>query len=275
MSKFVVVTLPEEKNAYEALHALQGLHAEGSLTMYGTSVVHRDASGKLSILKRDDLGPIGVGLGMLVGGLVGLFGGPAGAVLGATAGATAGGIRDLLQLDLSEEFLDAIERELAPGKFAVVAEISEDWAAPLDTRMAELRGKVVREEREAFRDDLIEKRVNTWKAELGRRRVEHAQHKAERAGTKAEAMMEKLFTEEIEDQRRRLESIADNAERRLDCARQELDAKIEALLAQASGATPAVRKRIEQRMADLRDEFAEREQKLTRAGELTRQALHA
>ncbi len=38
-------------------------------------------------------------------------------------------------------------------------------------------------------------------------------------------------------------------------------------------AKPEVRRRIEQRMTDLRNEFAEREQKLTRATELTRQAL--
>lgn len=32
-----------------ALHALQELHADGSLTLYGADAVQRDAAGKLSI----------------------------------------------------------------------------------------------------------------------------------------------------------------------------------------------------------------------------------
>jgi len=48
---------------------------------------------------------------------------------------------------------------------------------------------------------------------------------------------------------------------------------MDALLAPTSGATPEVRDHIHQRIADLRAELAEREKKLRRAQELTRQAL--
>jgi len=51
MSEFAVVIFHDERKAYEGLHALQELHAEGSLTVYGTTVVQRDASGKLSIVQ--------------------------------------------------------------------------------------------------------------------------------------------------------------------------------------------------------------------------------
>jgi uncharacterized membrane protein len=277
MSKFAVMVFPDEKKAYEGLHVLQELHAEGSLTLWGTDVLRRDAEGRISIVKRDDQGPLGTGLGTLAGGLVGLFGGPVGAVVGMAVGATAGGVGDLVHLGVSEEFLAAVERDLAPGKFAVIAEISEEWVIPLDSRMEELGAKVVREDRLAFAEDALEKRVNAGKARLAQLKAEHAQRKAERskerAGTKAEAMMQKLLTEEIEDERRKLENIAEKSEQRLDSAKQELAAKIEALRAQASGANPEVRNRIEQRIADVRNEFAEREQKLERARELTQQAL--
>ncbi len=277
MSKFAVMVFEDEKKAYEGLHALQRLHAEGSLTVWGTDVLQRDADGRITIVKRDDEGPLGTGLGALAGGLVGLFGGPIGAAIGATLGAAAGGVGDLVHLGVSEEFLTAVERDVAPGKFAVIAEIDEEWVVPLDSRMEELGAKVVREDRLAFAEDALEKRVNARKARLAQLKAEHARRKAERAkeraGTKAEAMMQKLLTEEIEDERRKIESIAEKSEKRLDSAKQELAAKIDALLAQASGASPEIRNRIEQRMADVRNEFAEREQKLNRARELTRQAL--
>lgn len=277
MSKFAVVVFEDEKKAYEGLRALEELHAEGSLTLWGTDVLRRDAEGGVSIVKRDDRGPLGTGLGTLAGGLVGLFGGPVGAVVGMAVGATAGGVGDLVHLDVSEEFLAAVERELAPGKFAVIAEIDEEWVVPLDSRMEKLGTKVVREDRLAFAEDALEKRVNTRKARLVQLKAEHAQRKAERAreraGSKAETMLQTLLTEEIEDERRKLESIAAKSEKRLDSAKQELAAKLETLRAQASGANPEVRTRIEQRIVDVRNEFAEREQKLNRARELTRQAL--
>jgi len=277
MSTFAVTVFPEEKKAYEALRALQELHAEGSVTVWGTDVLQRGEDGRISIVKRDDAGPVGTGLGALTGGLVGLFGGPVGGAIGVAVGAVAGSARDLVHVGVSDEFLQTIERELAPGKFAVVAEISEEWVVPLDTRMEALGAKVVREDRVTFEEDLIEKRVNAQKAHLAQLRSAHAQRREERAraraGSKAEAMMQKLVDEQIDAERQKLESLAEKSEKKLDGAKKELNAKIEALLAQASGATPEVRSRIEQRMSDIRGEFADREQKLQRARELTRQAL--
>ncbi len=277
MSKFAVVVFEDEKKAYEGLHALQELHAEGSLTVYGTDVLQRDADGRLAILKRDDHGPVRSGLGALAGGLVGLFGGPVGAAVGVTVGLTAGAMGDLLHMGVSEEFLISVERDLAPGKFALIAEISEEWVTPLDARMEALGAKVVREDRQVFLEDVLEKRASARKAELAQLKAERAERKAERAaeraGAKAEEMMQKLLTYEIEDRRLKLEGIAEKAEKRLESAKQELDAKIEALRAQASGAKPEVRSRIERRTAEMRNDFAEREQKLERAKALTRQAL--
>jgi len=278
MSKFALMVFADEKKAYEGVHALEQLHAEGSVTVWGIDVLEREAGGRIRIAMRDDEGPLGTGVGALAGGLVGLFGGLVGAVVGAAVGAAAGEVRDRVHLDVSDEFLAAVERELAPGKFAVIAEISEDWIVPLDTRMEALGAKVVREDRVEFAEDALEKRVNARKARLAQLRAEKAGRKAERAreraSTKAEAMMQTLLTEEIEDERRKLESIAGKSEKRLDSARKELNAKVEALLAQASGATPEVRSRIERRIDEVRSEFAEREQKLERARDLTRQALN-
>jgi hypothetical protein len=78
-------------------------------------------------------------------------------------------------------FVQEVQRDLKPGTFAVVAEVSEEWTAPLDTRMEAVGGTVARERRWDFIDDLIEKRTNARKAEF-------AEWKAERAGAKAQRM---------------------------------------------------------------------------------------
>jgi len=276
MNKFAVIVFSDEKQAYEGLHALQQLHAEGTLTVYGTGVVERGADGAIRILKRNDQGPIGLGVGALVGGLVGLFGGPLGAAVGAAVGGMAGGLRDELHSIMSDDFLDRVEQTLAPGKFAVTAEISEQWVAPLDLRMAELGGKVVREERDALAVDLLEQRMNARRAALAQRKAERARAKAEeaaqRAGSQA-AAMEALLASEIEDARWALTSMVNAAERRVDQMEQELNAKVTALEAQAAGAKPWVRSYVDARIAEMRKEYAERKQKLTRANELTREAL--
>ncbi len=275
MSEFAVIVFSDEK-AYEGLHALQQLHAEGTLTVHGTGVVERGADGAIRILKRNDQGPIGLGVGALVGGLVGLFGGPLGAAVGAAVGVMAGGLRDELHSIMSDEFLDRVEQTLAPGKFAVIAEISEKWVAPLDLRMAELGGKVVREERHTLAVDLLEQRMKARREALAQHKAERARAKAEeaaqRAGSEA-AAIETSLESEIEDARWALTSMVNAAERRVDQMEQELNSKVTALEKQAAGAKPWVRSYVDARLAELRKEYAERKQKLTKANELTREAL--
>ena len=94
MSKFVVVTFPNEAKAYEGTRALKELHAEASLTLYGMAVVTKGADGKLTVKEAADPGPLGMGVGALVGGLTGLLGGPAGAAMGIGVGALIGRAAD-------------------------------------------------------------------------------------------------------------------------------------------------------------------------------------
>jgi hypothetical protein len=71
---------------------------------------------------------------------------------------------------LQSDFHGAVERELALGAFAVIAEISEDTS--LDARMEELGGRVFYEWWEDFIDDLLEERTSVRRAELAARRAE-------------------------------------------------------------------------------------------------------
>jgi hypothetical protein len=69
--------------------------------------------------------------------------------------------------------------------------------------------------------------------------------------------------------------MADKARTKLEERKAELNSKLEALQVQAAKATPAVRSRIDQRIAALRQDFQGREEKLRRAYELSTEAIKA
>jgi len=267
MNKFVVVVFPDEAKAYEGAREFQEIDRAGSATVFGTVVVKREANGTLTVKQRSDSGPLGLGVGALTGGLIGLFGGPVGMAIGLAAGSVAGSWRDYIHADVSDEFLDTVQSDLTPGKFAVIAEVSEDWVVPIDVRMEALGGKVTREGREDFTDDLMERRVGALKAEL-------AERKAERAGSKAQKMERKLETN-VASTQARLQRTAEKARQRLDHTKQEMEAKVQKLEEQAAKATPEIKGRIQQRITELRTEYDGREQKLNRAYQLAQEALRA
>jgi len=265
MSKFIVITFPEEAKASAAVSALQELHNEGSITLYGTLVVERGADGKLVTKQRTPEAAIGAGLGSLLGALVGAFGGPAGAAIGLVAGRGAGGLGGFVHTQVSDEFIEDVSQDLKSGMFAVLAEISEQWTAPVDRRMEGLGGKVQREYRGDVIDDIIEKRAEARRAWLDEK-------KAVRQTQKAESMAAKL-DQEIADARDKLERAADKARRSLNETKQELSEKLKTLEDQAAKAKPDVKAQLDQRIKDLRQEFGEREKKLSHAWDVAQEAL--
>ena len=47
--KMMVVIFDDEKKAYEGIKALKDLHAEGSITLYASAVIAKEADGKLTV----------------------------------------------------------------------------------------------------------------------------------------------------------------------------------------------------------------------------------
>lgn len=265
MSKFVVVVLPDEKKAYEALHAIKSLDAEGTVTFYGAAIVARKPDGTLDVKQAVDDGPLGMATGTLVGGLVGLLAGPAGAAVGLTAGALAGGVRDIFHAGVSEDFVDKVTRELDPGKYALIAEVSEDWVAPIDMKMESLGGKVMREYRDEFVDEMLANRAEAARTELQQRKAELSSKFAEKYGNK----LQKRLDETKQD----LRKTATKARERLDLKKKEINAKLTALQAQAAKSKADTKARIDKTIVDIRTDMAAREQKLNQAAELIDQAL--
>jgi len=146
MSKFVVVIFSDEAGVHQGTQALEKLHAEGGITLYASAVVARGSDGKLAVQKITNDGLGGTTVGALIGGLAGLPAGPLAAMIGAAGGAIIGMSADVINRRADTEFVDRVSRELAPGRTAVVAEVADEGAIPLEALMAEIGGTVVRQE---------------------------------------------------------------------------------------------------------------------------------
>ena len=139
MRKISLVVFRDETAAFRALHALEVLHREGSISVYAAAVVELDESGALSVRKRSRVVPLGGGLGAFVGGS-------------------------------RREPLEFVVRQLAPRAIAMIAEIDE-WGRAIDGRIQMLGGKVVCEWWREVADDALEQRT--------RRNAEHAARRFE------------------------------------------------------------------------------------------------
>ena len=180
MDRMLVVVFDTEPKAYEGKKALNQLDAEGSIVVYACAVVGKNADGTTTVKQSDDPGPLGTLIGTAVGSLIGLLGGPVGLAVGAAAGLVSGGTVDLHNAGIGEDFVDDVKQQLQPGKFAVVAEIQEDWTTPVDTRMEAIGGKVFRRALSEVKHTLHEENVTAMKADLAQMKAEQAKAHADR-----------------------------------------------------------------------------------------------
>jgi uncharacterized membrane protein len=264
MNKFVVVIFSDEAGAYAGTRALKELDAEGSLTLYGMTVVAKDAGGKLSVKAAADQGPLGTAVGALAGGLIGLLGGPVGAAIGFGSGTLLGSSFDLFNLGVGASFVDEVSQKLKPGKTAVVAEVDEEWVTPLETRMEAIGGLVVRQSRADVEDEQYQKEVSALKAELAQLKAEAAQAREE---TRAK------LNARIDQAQTKLQEASGRAQAWMDRQRQETEAKVQALQARAAREKAEARAKTEQRITELRADHERRSAKMKQSLALAKEAL--
>jgi len=266
MSKFVVVILSKEDQAYEAVRAIKELHDEGSISLYGFAVVAKDLDGTISIKQEADTGPLGAAVGAIVGGLVGMLGGPIGTVVGMAGGAMIGGFGRLFNLGLGSEFVEKTSTELVPGKIAIVAEVDESWESPLDTRMKALHATVLRSWRSDIEDERMSADVARWKGEF-----ESLKAELDHAGAAAKASLKGR----MDHAKSEFDAAQAKAKVRVDVLNKELQAKITTLEAQFASNKHAVKDKLEQRIAALRASYNARAAKFSQAWDLTKEGLAA
>ncbi|HUO89101.1 MAG TPA: DUF1269 domain-containing protein [Rhizomicrobium sp.] len=260
------MVFPNETKAYEGKRALSDLHAEGSITVYGSAVIAKEKDGKIAIKESADSGPLGMGVGALVGGLVGLLGGPVGMALGMEAGLIVGAFADLANAGVGADFVDAVSAKLKPGTTALVAEIAEDWVTPLDVRMEAIGGEVIRKWRYDFEDEQEERAIKEDQAELARLKEEWKQASAERKAK---------LKSRVDEAQAKLDKAVKHAQDRMHQVEQQGEAKIKELQAQAAKARGDAKAKIDARIAETRADYQRRAALLKQAGELTKQAFAA
>lgn len=263
MNKMIVTIFNDESRAYEGVKALTELHAEGSLTLYATAVIAKDAKGVVSVKQAADQGPLGMALGFATGSLIGLLAGPVGLAIGATVGTIGGSVYDIAQLGVGEDFLTEVSQYLSPGKVAVVAEIDEEWVTPLDTRMEQLGGIVFRRVRAEFIDAQIEREIAADKAEIAKLKAEYNQAVGEaKANLRAK----------LDDAQNRLQARRDLLNERIEAIKREGEAKIKSLQEQAAQAKGEMKAKLEKRIAEERADHQLRVEKLSKAWQLVKEA---
>jgi uncharacterized membrane protein len=253
MEKMLVVVFDDEPKAYEGSQALKQLDAEGSITIHAESVIKKNADGTVTVKQVDDGFPIGTLGGTAIGSLLGLLGGPVGLVIGAGAGALAGGIGDLNVAGVDAEFLNDVAAKLTAGKCGVVADVSEEWVTPVDTRMEALGGTVLRAARKSVEDEQRARDVAALRAEIDQLKAEHARARADRQA-KLQAQIDQLNA--------KLQAKLNQAKQRSEQIKSETEAKVQALQKKAEKAQGDMKATLDTRVKQIRGDYEESQAKL-------------
>lgn len=263
MDKLLVAVFDTEAAAYDGVKALEDLNSTGEITLYADAVIAKDSSGKVE-MKRQPRGGLATVFGTVVGGLVGLLGGPVGAYAGAAAGAAGGAMVDLTRYGLGYDFVKEVSTDLIPGKSAVLAEIDETWAVPVDTRLGQLGGVVFRRPTSEAVEDQLDREAEEIDAEMNALDAELS-----RANAETRAALEK----QRDHTKQRAEALRSRVQQNLDSAKSEMEAKVQALQQQMQHANAERKAEIEKRIADVKADYESRRQKLEQARPLIKEAL--
>jgi uncharacterized membrane protein len=246
MEKMLVVVFDGESKAYEGSRALNQLDSEGSITIHAETVVTKNNDGRVTVKQTEGDFPIRTISGTAIGSLVGLLGGPAGLAVGALTGTMAGNLADLFVAGVDSDFLSEVSNVLTPGKYAIVADISEEWVTPVDTRMEGLNGVVFRTPRKSFEDAQRASDLAELRAEIDQLKAEHARAKAERKA-KLQAQIDALNT--------RLQAKLQQAKQRSEQIKSETEAKVQALQKKAAKAQGDAKAAIDARVTEIRKKY--------------------
>src|SRR5271157_4448029 len=231
MDRMLVVVFDTEPEAYVGKKTLYQLDDEGSIAVYGDAVIYKKADGTATVKQSNDPAPLGTLLGTSLGSLIGLLGGPVGLAIGASAGLLGGSIADLNNARIGADFVDDVTKELVPGKYAVVAEIQEEWTTPVDLRMESIGGKVFRRTLSNVRHTVNEEENDAINADLAQLKAEHA---------KAHADRKAKLQEKINQLDSKIQAQLQKAKDRREAAERQAQAKVQVLKAKATAAKAKV-----------------------------------
>jgi uncharacterized membrane protein len=161
MRNFITAVFDSKATAYEALHALWQLDRSADITLHGTAVVHRDASGHFQVDTKETHPALATAFGVGIGALLGALAGPvglavgvaAGASIGAATGAVVGVAADVMRADTRDTAESEAAAAIESGQSAVIADVSEYWSSAVETLIQRLGGRLYRRTKSAVRVD--------------------------------------------------------------------------------------------------------------------------
>ena len=256
MGKLIVIVFDEQSKAQAGLQALRELDRDGEISVFEVWTVVKEPNGSVRVVENpDDMDFPVIGVSSLTGTALGALGGPVGVLGGAAAGALISFIITLDHAGVTDEFVNDVSTAMAPGKFALVADVWEDWMTPLDTRMEALGGVVFRRTRSQVKSLHHDRDVAAHRAEMECLKAERSLARAERLG-KIDAQLERLG--------QKLERALLRERCNIVLREEQRDARIRALRAKADQSQGEIRRRLEARIAGLQREY---EQQATAAAQ--------
>lgn len=249
MEKLIVIVFDDQTKANAGFEILRQLDRDSEISVYEAQMIAKEPNGGIRYIDNSDETVFPVIGGTAVGALVGLLGGPIGALVGGMAGGLIGSLGDLVHADVTDEFVNDVNTAMTVGKFAVVADVSEDWVTPLDTRMEQIGGVVFRRTRSEVKRMHHDHDVAAHRAEMEQLKAERAQTRSDRLA-KIDATIDAL--------RKKLESATERDRSKMLFRQDQRDTRIQALKAKADQSQGEIRRRLEARIAEVRRDYEEK-----------------
>lgn len=248
MNKVLTIVFRDEKSAYEGVSALHALDGEGSIVLNTLAVIKKNTDGTVSqeSVEDDFPPPSGTLAGTAVGSLIGLLGGPIGLAVGAGTGAVLGIMRDVYTAEVDTDFISDVSTALIPSKYAVIADMDEEWVTPVDTRMEQIGGVVFRTVKSEADAARRAREAAARRAELDQLKAEHAKARSDRKA-KLQAQIEQLRTRLA----KRLEQDEQRSKQRV----ADMQAKVQTLQTKAEKEQGDVKAAIEAQIARVRADY--------------------
>ncbi len=211
MNRILAIVFNELSQAIDGRDALKSLNHDETIVLHAYAIVSKEVDGTISI-REEHKHPLGhrTLAGDSISSLIALLSRPAGVT---AAGRHIAGLRvDGDSVHVAADFVDEVSRVLGPGKFAVLADIDEEWTPWIDLRMQELGGTVFRCPFLDVKDAADLEEINAMLADLARLRAEHARASADRKA--------KLY-EKINALDTNIQLFLENAKKRRDIAEEK------------------------------------------------------
>ena len=246
MEKMVVVVFDDKSQANDGIAALKQLDKEGSISVHAGSLIKKTSDGKAELVETKEEFPVRAVGGTAIGGLIGVLGGPIGVFVGAASGAVLGAFADLYSSGVNAEFVEEVSGKLTSGKYAIVADISEEYVTPLDTKMESLGGQVMRTRKRYEEIDQLKGDVKALDAEIALLKKEWKKARSEQKAS-LQAKIDKL--------REKREKHIEKGKRRLGEMDKERDMKVRNLREKASKAHGETKAAIEARLSQINKSY--------------------